>query len=140
MDNWILPACVAFICWGIWGFIPKITIQYINPMSAMIFETIGVVIMGLIILSILSFQPEIHPKGIGLAILTGILGISGALGFLFAVKSGKVTTVAMFTAMCPIVTISLAHFLLKEPITIREGLGMIFAFTALFLFATAPKG
>jgi transporter family protein len=136
MDNWILPAFVAFICWGIWGFIPKITIQYINPMSAMIFEAIGVVIMGFVILSILSFQPQINPKGIGLAILTGILGISGALGFLFAVKSGKVATVAMFTAMCPLVTISLAYFFLKEPITLKEGLGMIFAFTALFLFAS----
>ncbi len=136
MNNWMLPAIVAFVCWGIWGFIPKITTQYINPMSALIFEAVGAVIMGFAVLAFMSFQPEIHPKGIGLAILTGILGLAGALGFLFAVKSGKVSVVAMFTAMAPIVTILLAYFLLKEPITLKEGLGMVFAFAALFLFVT----
>ncbi len=136
MNNWVLPAIATFICWGIWGFIPKITTQYINPMSALIFEAVGEVIMGFAVLVLVSFQPEIHPKGIGLAILTGILGLAGALGFLFAVKSGKVSVVAMFTAMCPIVTILLAYFLLKEPITLKEGLGMVFAFAALFLFVT----
>jgi len=59
----------------------------------------------------------------------------GALGFLFAVKSGKVSNVVMFTAMSPILTILLAYLLLKEPITLREGLGMLFAFAALFLIA-----
>ena len=136
MYNWVLPAIVAFVCWGIWGFIPKITTQYISPMSALIFEAVGAVIMGFAVLALMGFQPEIHPKGIGLGILTGILGLAGALGFLFAVKSGKVSVVAMFTAMAPIVTILLAYFLLKEPITLKEGLGMVFAFVALFLFVT----
>ena len=136
MNSWAVAASVAFICWGIWGFIPKITTQYINPMSAMIFEAVGVIIMGFIILAVVGFRPEAHPKGVGLAVITGVLGITGALGFLFAVKSGKVSVVAMFTAMSPVITILLAHFLLKESITLKEGLGMLCAFAALVLFAT----
>jgi transporter family protein len=135
MNNWILPAIVTVICWGIWGFVPKITIQYINPMSAIIFESIGVIIVAVVVLWLLGFHPEIHPKGVGLAILTGIIGMIGALGFLFAVKSGKVSNVVMFTAMSPILTILLAYLLLKEPITLREGIGILFAFAALFLIA-----
>jgi len=136
MNNWILPAIVTFICWGIWGFIPKITTQYISPMSAIIYETIGAGIMGFVVLTLIGFRPEIHAKGIGLAIATGVLGMTGALGFLFAVKSGKVSIVAMFTAMSPVITILLAYFLLKEPITLREGLGLLFAFTAIYFFTT----
>lgn len=136
MHGWFLAASVSFICWGIWGFIPKITTQYINPMSAMIFEAIGVIIMGLVILALVGFRPEIHPKGVCLSITTGVLGITCALGFLFAVKSGKVSAVAMFTALSPIVTVLLAHFLLKESITLREWLGMVCAFAAIVLFAT----
>jgi len=136
MSNWILPAIVTFICWGIWGFIPKITTQYISPMSAIIYETIGAGIMGFVVLTLIGFRPEIHAKGIGLAIATGVLGMTGALGFLFAVKSGKVSIVAMFTAMSPVITILLAYFLLKEPITLREGLGLLFAFTAIYFFTT----
>jgi len=92
--------------------------------------------MGFIILALVGFRPEAHPKGVGLAVITGVLGITGALGFLFAVKSGKVSVVAMFTAMSPIVTILLAHFFLKESITLKEGLGMVCAFAAIVLFAT----
>ena len=136
MNNWILPAFVAFVCWGIWAFIPKITTRYISPTSAMIYEAIGVGIMGIAVLIFIGFRPDVHIKGISLAVLTGILGISGALGFLFAVKSGKVSVVAMFTAMSPILTILLAYIFLKEPITLKEGLGMLFAFAALFLFAS----
>jgi transporter family protein len=136
MNNWILPAFVAVVCWGIWAFIPKITTRYISPTSAMIYEAIGVCIMGFAVLIFVGFRPEVHVKGISLAILTGILGISGALGFLFAIKSGKVSVVAMSTAMSPVLTILLAYIFLKEPITLKEGLGMLFAFAALFLFAS----
>ena len=136
MNNWVLPALVAFVCWGIWAFIPKITTRYISPTSAMIFEAIGVAIMGFAVLAFIGFRPEVHVKGISLAILTGILGIGGALGFLFAVKAGKVSIVAMFTAMAPVLTIFLAFIFLKEPITLKEGLGILFALIALILFAS----
>jgi len=136
MNSWILPAFVTFICWGLWGFIPKITIRYINPLSAVIYETIGAGIVAVVVLILIGFRPEIHPKGIGLAITTGILGMTGALGFLFAVKSGKVSIVAMSTAMSPIITIIIAYFLLEEPITLKEGLGMLCAFAAIYLFTS----
>lgn len=136
MNNWLLPALIAFVCWGIWAFIPKITIRYISPTSAMIYEAIGVGIMGFVVLTIIGFRPEIHVKGISLAVLTGILGIGGALGFLFAVKSGKVAIVAMLTALYPVLTILLGYIFLKEPISLKEGLGMLFAIVALVLFAS----
>jgi len=28
MKEWILPTVGTFICWGLWGFIPKITTKY----------------------------------------------------------------------------------------------------------------
>jgi len=93
-------------------------------------------IVGLIVLTFVGFHPEFHVKGTILAIITGILGVAGGLGFLFAVKSGKVSVVAMFVSMSPLITISLSYFILKEPITTKEVLGMICAFLALFLFAS----
>ena len=134
--NWLLPATVTFICWGIWAFVPKITTRYIHPMSAMIFETVGVIIAGFVVLTLVGFRPEIHPKGVGLAVFTGLVGMTGALGFLFAVRVGKVSVVVMLTAMYPLVTLLLAHFLLKEPITLKQGLGMLCALAAIVLFAT----
>ncbi|SCX89678.1 EamA family transporter [Desulfoluna spongiiphila] len=134
--NWVLPALVTLVCWGLWGFIPKLTTQYINPMSAMIYETIGAAIVGLVVLTLVDFRPEVHVKGVCLGITTGIIGLTGALGFLFAVKSGKVAVVAMFTSMSPIITVALGCLVLKEPVTFKEGLGILSAFAAIFFFAS----
>ena len=134
MKAWLLPASITMICWGIWGFIPKITTRYINPLSASVFEGLGSAIFAIIILFSLSFKPEIHPKGVSLAFITGFLGMLGALFYLFAMPKGKVSVIATMTALNPIITIGLAYFILKEPITLKEGLGMVFAFIAIVLF------
>ncbi len=134
MKAWLLPASMTMICWGIWGFIPKITTRYINPLSASVFEGLGSAIFAIIILFSLSFKPEIHPKGISLAFITGLLGMLGALFYLFAMPKGKVSVIATMTALNPIITIALAYFILKEPITLKEGIGMVFAFIAIVLF------
>lgn len=134
MTNWILPAFMTLVCWGIWGFVPKITTMYISPMSAMVYETIGALIVGFVVLTLVDFRPDVHIKGICLAISTGIIGLTGALCFLFAVKSGKVSVVAMFTALSPVITVALGCLVLKEPLTLKEGLGMLSAFAAIFLF------
>ena len=134
MKAWLLPASMTMICWGIWGFIPKITTRYINPLSASVFEGLGSAIFAIIILFSLSFKPEIHPKGVSLAFITGILGMLGALFYLFAMPKGKVSVIATMTALNPIITIGLAYFILQEPITLKEGIGMVFALIAIVLF------
>lgn len=134
MKAWLLPASMTMICWGIWSFIPKITTRHINPLSASVFEGLGSAIFAIIILFSLSFKPEIHPKGVSLAIITGLLGMLGAMFYLFAMPKGKVSVIATMTALNPIITIGLAYFILKEPITLKEGIGMVFAFIAIVLF------
>jgi transporter family protein len=134
MKAWLLPVSMTMICWGIWGFIPKITTRYINPLSASVFEGLGSAIFGLIILFSLSFKPEIHPKGVSLAFITGLLGMLGALFYLFAMPKGKVSIIATIAALNPVITIGLAYLILKEPITLKEGIGMVFAFIAIVLF------
>ena len=134
MKAWLLPASITLICWGIWGFIPKITTRYINPLSASLFEGLGSTIFALIILFSLNFKPEIHPKGVSLAFVTGLLGMLGALFYLFAMPKGKVSVIATLVALNPVITIGLAYFILKEPITLKEGAGMVFALIAIVLF------
>jgi len=134
MKTWLLPASITMICWGIWGFIPKITTRYINPLSASVYEALGSAVFGLIILFFLGFRPETHPKGVSLAFMTGLLGMLGALFYLFAMPKGKVSIIATMIALNPVITISLAYFILKEPITLKEGIGMVFALIAIIFF------
>jgi len=40
MKQWLLPTFGAFVLWGLWSFIPKITTKYISPKSAIVFEVL----------------------------------------------------------------------------------------------------
>jgi len=136
MKEWFLPAFLTFFLWGTWGFIPKLTTRYISPVSAVVFETVGVMMVGVVVLFVIGFRPDIHPKGIGFALFTGVCGILGALCYLTAISKGKVSVIVTMTALYPIFSISLAYLILKEPITVKEGVGMLFALVAIVLFAT----
>lgn len=135
MRDWIVPTLGALMCWGLWGFIPKLTTRYLPPSSAIVYEVMGGLILGIFILFVLKFQPVVHPKGIVLALSTGMLGFLGAFCFLNAVSKGPVTLVATVSALYPGVSILLAICLLNEAMTIRQGFGVALALIAMILIA-----
>ena len=135
MNNWILPAFITFVCWGITTIISKVTLSYINPISAMIYRTIGVFAVAFIALIFMDFKPDTNVKGIILAILGGLIFGFSLIIYFYALRSGKVSTVALFTALYPIIPVLFGYFILKETIVLKEVVGMVFAFVALVLFA-----
>ena len=136
MKEWLLPTFGTIVFWGLWGFIPKITTKYISPKSAIVFETLGGIILGIVILISLKFKPDIHPKGVLLAVLTGLLGFAGALCFLYAALKGPISLIAVLSALSPIITVVLAMFFLNETITLKQGLGIVLGLGAVVLIAT----
>ena len=135
MKEWILPTIAAIFLWGFWGFLPKVTTRYLEPSSAIIFEVAGGLLLGAITLAGLQFRPQLHPLGIPLAMMTGLLGAGGAFCFLQAVVRGPVTLVATLSALYPAVTLGLAHFFLHEAITFRQVVGIGLALLSVILVA-----
>ncbi|MFQ5944453.1 MAG: EamA family transporter [Anaerolineales bacterium] len=133
MKEWTLPAFGAFFVWGLWSFIPKITVKYISARSAVIYEVLGGIIVAAIVLYSVHFRPDVHPKGVALGITTGVLGFLGALFFLVAVSKGPVSLIATLTALYPVISILLAILVLNEPITLKQGVGIVFGLVAMFL-------
>ncbi|HLC71605.1 MAG TPA: EamA family transporter [Candidatus Nanoarchaeia archaeon] len=133
--EWFVFAILALIMWGLWGFFPKLSTNYINPKSALVYEVLGSVIVGVIIFFLVGFKPEVHPKGIIFALLTGIAATLGTLFFLYAVSRGKASTTVVITALYPLITIMLALLILHEPISLKQGIGMLLALAAIILVA-----
>ena len=86
MRAWVFPATATVIFWGLFGFIPKITIRYISPTSASVYAAFAGIPVALIIMAIMRFQLDTEPRGVILAGITGVLGMLGALGYLVAVS------------------------------------------------------
>jgi transporter family protein len=93
MMGWKLPAFGVFLAWGLWSFVPKLTVRYIDPRSAAVYESLGALLVALGICFSLQFRLQVQPTGIALATGTGVLGLLGALSFLFAVARGPVSLV-----------------------------------------------
>ena len=136
MQAWIPPALGAFLFWGIWALLPKFTIRYVDPKSAIVYQAIGVAAVAFALAASMGFRPAWDWRGASLGLVTGILGFSGAIFYLFAISRGPVGLVAVSTALYPGLTVLLAWLLLGEPVTLKQGIGLVFALIALVLFAT----
>ena len=135
-ESWFIYSIFALVLWGLWGFFPKLATYYINPMSILIYEVIGTIVVGCIVLVILGFSPEVQFRGVLFGLLTGITLTLGSLFFLFALNEGKTSVVVTMTALYPLITILLAFLILKEQITLRQGIAIILALVAMVLFSS----
>jgi transporter family protein len=133
MKEWILPTVGVFICWGLWGFLPKITVKYIDPKSAIIYEVLGGIFLAIAVAIFSKFHIASNPMGILFAFLVGIIGFLGSLFFLYAVKNGPITIVVTLSALYPVLSIILAMIFLNETITVKQGIGIVFALLAMIL-------
>ncbi len=136
MINWFPAAMISLLSFGLWGLFTKLAVVHIDSKSALVYQTIGVAIVGVLILSGMSFKPATDTKGLFYAVLTGAAYGIGCLFYFIAASKGKIITVVTLTALYPLVTILLAYLLLKEVVTIKQGLGIVMAFVAIMLLST----
>ena len=136
MANWLAPAMLAFVVWGVWALLPKIATQYINVKSIIFYEAIGALLIALVALISLDFKLQTEPRGVALAILIGALGLGGSFAYVYAIAKGPVGIIAVFTALYPILTVLLAYFFMQEPISVKQAIGIGFAVVAFFLLST----
>jgi transporter family protein len=136
MASWLFPALMALFSFGLWGFFSKLAIVHIDSKSALIYQTMGVLIIGIITFSMIDFKPGISVKGMGFGLLTGIAYGIGCLFYLIAADKGKIVTIVTLTALYPLITILLSYWLLNETIQLKQCLGILLALVAIFLMSS----
>jgi transporter family protein len=134
--NWGYATFISLCSFGLWGLFTKLSVVHIDSKSALIFQTVGVMVIGVITLGMMNFKPATDIKGISYAILTGMAYGIGCLFYFFAASKGKIITVVTLTALYPLVTILLAYWLLKEAVSLRQCLGIGLGCIAILLMST----
>ena len=135
MESWFLWTILALLTFGLWGFFPKLAVNYINPASALVYQVVGGIIVGIVGLSLMGFRPQTHPLGIFFALLTGITGVLGTFFYYAAASRGQISIVVSLTALYPVITILLATVFLHEMLTFRQVTGLCFAVAAIIFLA-----
>jgi len=135
MDSWFFWTILALVTFGAWGFFPKLAVNYITPSSAIIYQVIGGLLVGVVGLTLVNFKPETHPMGILYAVLTGITGVLGTFFYYAAASRGQISIVVSLTALYPLITILLAMIFLHETLVLKQVIGLCFAVAAIVLLA-----
>lgn len=105
-------------------------------MSLMVYEGIGVALIGVLIAVYLGPKLEFNWKGAGFGVFIGMVGGLGTLGYLLAVSKGPISVVAVTTAFYPALAVILGVVLLGEPFTVKQMFGILFALAAFYLLAS----
>ncbi|UCG12425.1 MAG: EamA family transporter [Deltaproteobacteria bacterium] len=135
MRGWLLNSIMALVCFGLWAFLPKVSVRYISPKSALIYEVMGGVLVAIIVFGTISKGIDYDLRGITPAFITGIIGYLGMLFFLNAVNMGKVSIIASLTAVYPVIAIILAVIFLKEKMSLTQYIGIFLAVTGVILLS-----
>ena len=114
MKTWLIYSLFTFFCWGISVFLPKLALNHISAKSTFVFQGCGYFIIICIVLVCSKFNIDANPKGAGIAMLAGAIGMVGLLSFLQAMSRGKASVVVLLTALYPLLTIVLSFIILKE--------------------------
>ncbi|RLB07322.1 MAG: hypothetical protein DRG27_06580 [Deltaproteobacteria bacterium] len=132
MKDWFVQSLGALFLWGLWSFIPKISIRYIDPKTAFIFEILGAFFVAFYVLVSIDFNLSFSLLGIALSIITGIVGSIGVIFFLNAISKGPVSLVTVISSLYPAITLVLAFVFLNESVSLKQLVGI-----ALGVFAIA---
>jgi transporter family protein len=134
-NEWFIFALCSLVMWGLWGFFQKLATNHIGPKNVYVFAGIGPIIVVLFVLLSLHFRVQVNREGIVYALFAGLAGSLGGLFFVHSVSRGKASIVITLTALYPVVTILLSLIMLKEQLTIKQGIGIILALISMVLLA-----
>lgn len=135
--SWVSASILALLSFGLWGLFTKLAVIHLDYKSALIYQSLGVLLVGLATLGMVEWKPMTNLKGSSYAILTGVAYGIGCLFYFIAASKGKIITVVTLTALYPLITIALAYFLLNESVSLKQVLGIVFALLAIFLMSSA---
>jgi bacterial/archaeal transporter family protein len=134
--NWQIYTLLSLLLYGLWGFLSKFATNYIDPKTTLIYDIAGSILVALVLVFTNNFRWQGDIRGVSYAILIGIAGTVATLCFLIAVSRSSTSVVLGITSLYPVVTVVLGFFILKEPISLRQGFGILLAITALFLLSS----
>lgn len=132
---WFTPAVVALLLWGVWGLFQKLALNQMPPRNVYLVSTFGMIAVVLSILVTSGFPLQVTAGGVFFAVLAGICSSLGGVLFLYALSRGNASIVVPFTALYPLITIILSFTVLRETITVKQGVGIALALISMALLA-----
>ena len=133
--RWLLYTILALACFGIVGFLQKLSTDRVSAESALVWLIVGfMLLLPFIYTGPSMFQ---YPaRSIGYVVAGGLLNALGSWALLAAMKrGGKASIVVPMTAVYPLLVCLVAPLLLDEHLVPLQGAGVTLGLAAIVLLA-----
>ena len=125
---------MAFVWWGLFGFLAKLGTTDANAYDMQILFTAGALpIAGYILARRLRMKADGRGRVIGTVI--GIIAGLGGIAYFAAMARGKASIVGPVTSLFPLVTVALATIVLKERLNKAQVAGIVLALASAAMLA-----
>jgi transporter family protein len=136
VDSWLLYTLLALVCFGIVGFLQKVSTERVSAGSALVWLIVGFV---LLLPFIYTGPATFHypARSMLYVVAGGLLNALGSWALLAAMKhGGKASIVVPMTAVYPMLVCLVAPLLLHEILTLVQGIGIALGLGAILLLAS----
>ncbi len=131
LSPWLAAALVPIVLWGVSDFLQKLATGHAPSELTTFAFLLGFVPAGVVIPA---FQPFVWPLPAATWLLLVLLGLFYSLGNFALITAygsgGRASVVTPMTSLYSLITIPLAVLILHEPISSREGIGILLAILA----------
>lgn len=131
IPKWLRYALLCIFWWGVFGFLAKLGSERISPIEMQILFTIGMLPLVATAVWSAGMKVETDRRGVGYAVLIGVLAGLGGIAYFAAMESGKASLVGPVTSLFPLLTVVLAMIFLKERMNQIQVAGIILGLVAI---------
>jgi transporter family protein len=137
MKPWLLYSLVTMGLWGFWGFSGKLASRSVASYNLLLLASLGTLMVLPLYFAIFSKHFKFLWQNVDyyFALIGGIVGAIGGLFFYLAISKGETSRVVVITATYPVVTVLLSCLFLRECLTIKKTLGVMFALLGIYLLS-----
>jgi len=136
MESWVVYGVLCLLFWGLWGFVLKLAYSNLSWTETYFLSTLASFIVMLLVVSYYRGIPSSLNTSMATALVAGVFGGAGYIFFVKALEHGKASVVIPLTALYPAVTAIIALIVLREKISLYQGIGIVLAIAAAILLST----
>ncbi len=127
----IILSIAVILLWGMWAFLFKVGVSSIGIKEALVWNNIVAIMISIAVILYLMKDFEFEPsKGAFYVMIATIFGITGSIIWYFALEKYKASIIVPFTALYPLITVTLSIIFLREKISTQNLIGIFLAIAA----------
>src|SRR5438552_3945524 len=136
IPSWFFWTLIALFSWGVWAILYRLIGDALSPAQSQALSTLGLIPVAVALgLSRRVSVTGACSRGATFAFAAGTLVCAGNVAYYRALQLGdKTAVVVALTGLYPLVTVILATVFLRERLNRVQGIGILLALAAIYLF------